>query len=231
MKRNLTVLLVLLLALGLPLPNSLETIAIGNRSATAAEPVPSQPVQQAPQLYPAQPGFGPGSFPGYPLMPLMAMGGMTGMSGQAATNPEQASPQPLQSAPQNFPTQPAIGQGAWQGYQQAPMTGMGGMGCMGGMSGMGGMGNMMGGGMNMSASGMGHNMDQGLTMREVLYIMSMQDALQAITDMIQVQEKLMGSVSPAERESIRQELKRIKEKTRKIAMDYRGVLSGQLRSE
>jgi hypothetical protein len=228
MKRNLTVLLVLLLALAFPLPDALETIAIGNRSATAAESVASQQVQQMPQSFPAQPGTGQGTFQGYPRMSMMAMGGMTGMSGQAATTPEQASPQPLQPAPQNFPPQPAIGQGAWQGYQQAPTTGMGGMG---GMGCMGGMGSMMGGGMNMSASGMNHNMDQGLTMREVLYIMSMQDALQAITDMIQVQEKLMGNVSPAEKESARQELKRIKEKTRKIALDYRGVLSGQLRSE
>ena len=221
MKRNLTVLLALLLALAFPLPDALETIAIGNRNATAAESVPPQPVQQMPQVFPAQPGTGQGTFQGYPRMPMMGMGGMTGMSGPAATTADPAASQVLQ----NFPPQPAIGQGTWQGYQQAPMTGMGGMGCMGGM------GNMMGGGMNMSASGMNHNMDQGLTMREVLYIMSMQDALQAITDMIQVQEKLMGNVSPAEKESARQELKRIKEKTRKIALDYRGVLSGQLRSE
>jgi hypothetical protein len=165
----------------------------------------------------------------FPL-PMMAMDGMPGMSGQAATTLQQASPQPLPQQPplQSFPNQPAIGQGTWQSYPQAPVTGMGAMGCMGGM---GGMGHMMGGGMNMSTSSMNHNMDQGLTMREVLYIMSMQDALQAITDLIQVQEKLMGSVTPAERESVRQELKRIKEKTRKIALDYRGVLSGQLRSE
>jgi hypothetical protein len=184
-----------------------------------------------PQSFPAQPGTGQGTFQGYPRMSMMGMGGMTGMSGPAAATVDPAASQAPQQPPQNFPPQPAIGQGAWQGYQQAPMTGMGGMGCMGGMSGMGGMGSMMGGGMNMSASGMNHNMDQGLTMREVLYIMSMQDALQAITDVIQVQEKLMGNVSPAEKESARQELKRIKEKTRKIALDYRGVLSGQLRSE
>jgi hypothetical protein len=80
-------------------------------------------------------------------------------------------------------------------------------------------------------SGMGDNMDPGLTVREVLYIMSMQDAMQLLTDMIEIQEKLMGKVSPVERESIRHELKRIREKTRKIGLDYRGVLSGQPRSE
>jgi hypothetical protein len=78
---------------------------------------------------------------------------------------------------------------------------------------------------------MGDNMDPGLTVREVLYIMSMQDAMQLLTDMIEVQEKLMGKVSPAERESIHKELTRIKEKTRKIGQDSRGVLSGQLRGE
>jgi hypothetical protein len=86
---------------------------------------------------------------------------------------------------------------------------------------------------NMTAppSGMADNMDPGLSVREVLYIMSMQDAVQLLTDMIEVQEKLMGKISPAERESIRQELKRIRENTRKIGLEYRGVLSGQLRSE
>jgi hypothetical protein len=78
---------------------------------------------------------------------------------------------------------------------------------------------------------LGHNMDQGLTMREVFYIMSMQDALQAVREMIQIQEKLMGAVSPAERGSIRQELKRVQENTRKIALDFRGVLAGRMRSE
>jgi hypothetical protein len=80
-------------------------------------------------------------------------------------------------------------------------------------------------------SELGHNMDQGLTMREVFYILSMQDALQAVREMIQIQEKLMGAVSPAEKESIRLELKRVQEKTRKIALDFRGVLAGRMRSE
>jgi len=75
------------------------------------------------------------------------------------------------------------------------------------------------------------NMDLGLTVREVLYILSMQDAMQLLTDMIEVQEKLMGKVNPAEREPIRQELKRIRENMRKIGLDYRALLSGQLRGE
>ena len=80
-------------------------------------------------------------------------------------------------------------------------------------------------------SEMADNMDPGLTVREVLYIMCMQDAMQLLTDMIEIQEKLMGKVSPAEREPIRQELRRIRENTRRIGLDYRGALSGQLRSE
>ena len=55
--------------------------------------------------------------------------------------------------------------------------------------------------------------------------------MQLLTDMIEVQEKLMGNISPAEKEPIRQELTRIREKTRKIGLDSRGVLSGQLRGE
>lgn len=80
-------------------------------------------------------------------------------------------------------------------------------------------------------SGMEDNMDPGLTVREVLYILSMQDAMRLLTDMIEVQEKLMGNISPAEKEPIRKELMRIREKTRKIGQDSRGVLSGQLRGE
>ena len=80
-------------------------------------------------------------------------------------------------------------------------------------------------------SEMGDNMDPGLTAREVLYIMCMQDAMQLLTDMIDVQERLMGQLSPAEREPIRQELRRIRETSRRIGLDYRGALAGQLRSE
>jgi hypothetical protein len=74
-------------------------------------------------------------------------------------------------------------------------------------------------------------MDQGLGMREVLYIMSLQDALQAVTDLLAVQEKLMADPKGSEKESLRKELARIKEQTRKISSDYREVLSGRLRGE
>jgi hypothetical protein len=68
-------------------------------------------------------------------------------------------------------------------------------------------------------------------MREVYYIMSMQDALQAIRDMIQVQEDLLGGATPAEKESMRQQLKRIQEKTRKIGLDFRSVFTGRPRRD
>ena len=73
--------------------------------------------------------------------------------------------------------------------------------------------------------------DQGLTMREVLYIMSLQDALQVVTDLLAVQEKLLADPKAPEKESLRKELARIKEQTRKISNDYREVLSGRLRGE
>lgn len=73
-------------------------------------------------------------------------------------------------------------------------------------------------------------MDPGLTAREVLYIMSMQDAMHLLTDMIDVQEKLMGKPSPAEREPIRQELRRIRESMRRIDLDSRDAILSQLRN-
>jgi hypothetical protein len=75
------------------------------------------------------------------------------------------------------------------------------------------------------------NMDAGLTGREVLYIMCMLDAMQLLKDIIQVQQRLTGNVGPVEKESIRQELKRIREATRQIGLDYRGALASQYRSQ
>jgi hypothetical protein len=80
-------------------------------------------------------------------------------------------------------------------------------------------------------SGMEDNMDAGLTGREVLYIMCMQDAMQLLKDIIQVQQRLTGNVGPVEKESIRQEVKRIREAIRQIGLDYRGALASQYRSQ
>jgi hypothetical protein len=78
---------------------------------------------------------------------------------------------------------------------------------------------------------MGRTMDQGLTMREVLYVLSLQDALQVMTELLAIQEKLVAEPKAAEKESLRKELARIKEQARKISADYREVLSGQIRGD
>ncbi len=80
-------------------------------------------------------------------------------------------------------------------------------------------------------SEMEDNMDFGLTVREMLYILSMQDAMHLLTDIILIQERLIGGVGPAEKESIRQELKRIRQEIRKIASDYRGAFLSPSRRE
>ena len=77
----------------------------------------------------------------------------------------------------------------------------------------------------------GRSSDQGLTMREVLYILSLQDALQVMTELLAIQEKLLADPKASEKESLRKELTRIKGQVRKISADYREVLSGQLRGE
>jgi hypothetical protein len=197
MKRNLTVLLALLLALAITLPNAVETIGIGNRNATAAEPAPAQPVQQTPQVFPAQPGIGKSSSQ---ADRPKSMTGMAGMRGQAAATAEQT--------PQRFSSQPPIGPGASQGYLRQPTA-----------ASMGGM------------EPTGRSTDQGLTMREVLYILSLQDALQVMTELLAIQEKLLADPKASEKESLRKELTRIKGLARKISADYREVLSGQLRGE
>jgi hypothetical protein len=74
-------------------------------------------------------------------------------------------------------------------------------------------------------------MDQGLTMREVLYILSIQDALQVMTELLAIQEKLIAGPKGLEKEQLQRELAQIKERVRRITGDYREVMSGQLRRE
>jgi hypothetical protein len=188
MNRNLTVLLALLLALAIPLPKVVETIGVGHRNATAAEPGQPQPDQQPPQVVPAQPGIGKSGSQADRPRSMTGMGGMAGMRGQAAGTAEQA--------PQRLSIQPATGPGT-----------------------------------SMSGGSMGRSTDQGLTMREVLYILSLQDALQVMTELLAIQEKLLADPKASEKESLRKELTRIKGLVRKISADYREVLSGQLRGE
>jgi hypothetical protein len=129
------------------------------------------------------------------------------MRGQTPGNFERLPQQPVQQSAQVLPPQTVAGQRAFQNLPQQPMASMGGMG------------------------GMGRSMDQGLTMREVLYVLSIQDALQVMTELLAVQEKLLADPKGAEKEHLRKELARIKEQARKITGDYREVLSGQLRGD
>jgi hypothetical protein len=68
-------------------------------------------------------------------------------------------------------------------------------------------------------------------MREVLFVLSLQDALQVMTELLVIQEKLLSDPKAPEKESLRKELTRIKGQVRKISADYREVLSGQLRGD
>jgi hypothetical protein len=61
--------------------------------------------------------------------------------------------------------------------------------------------------------------------------LSLQDALQVMTELLAIQEKLVAEPKAAEKESLRKELARIKEQARKISADYREVLSGQIRGD
>ncbi len=140
---------------------------------------------------------------------------------------------------QSQPTWPMPMQGQWGQYPQT--AGMGGMGCggmnMGAMGGMGcggmGMGGMNMGGMGMqtSAQQMGHYMDQGLTMRDTLFILSMQDALQLVMDMARIQEKMMESASAREKEKLRKEIEQLRDRTKKVMQDYRGYMAGQISNQ
>lgn len=104
--------------------------------------------------------------------------------------------------------QPTMGPGSAQSPQNQPMAPMGGMGAMS-----------------------TRTMVQGLTMREVLYILSIQDALQVMAELLAIQEKLIAGPKELDREHLRRELARIKEQVRRITGDYREVMSGHFRGE
>ena len=113
--------------------------------------------------------------------------------------------------------------------------GSGGMGCggmtgMSGMMGMGGQPNAMGN-MPLGTGGTTMNMDQPLTMREILYILSMQDAIQMIKDLVRLQQKALEGNSPKGKPALVKELKGIEERLAKLLSDYRVMLSGKIRNE
>jgi hypothetical protein len=120
--------------------------------------------------------------------------------------------------------------GSTNGMSSGGCMGGGGMGMGGNMGNMGGMGMGMGGMNRSSQTGVGHTMDQGLTMKELVFIVSMQDTLQVMNEMIQIQEKLMDGGSP-KKDALKQQLANAKEKTKKLIADYRGMLTSQIRSD
>lgn len=134
--------------------------------------------------------------------------------------------------------QPVQGPGWGWGAQQPGMNpmmggGMGGMtggGCMGGMMGSsmgGGMGAMTGNAMGGASAGMAMNMDQPMTMREILYILSMQDALQVLKDVLSIQERILESNRPDDKKALLRELKNAQDRLTKLSSDYRGMIAGK----
>jgi sulfite reductase beta subunit-like hemoprotein len=91
----------------------------------------------------------------------------------------------------------------------------------------GGMGAMTGNAMGGASAGMGMNMDQPMTMREILYILSMQDALQVLRDVLSIQERLLESNRPDDKKALLRELKNAQDRLTKLSSDYRGMIAGK----
>lgn len=128
---------------------------------------------------------------------------MSGMAGMRGMRGQPSAK--AEPAPPGYQTQPAMGPGSAPKQPAAPMGAMGAMG--------------------------NRTTDQGLTMREVLYILSIQDALQVMAELLAVQEKLIAGPKELDREHLRRELARVREQVRRITSDYREVISGQFRGE
>jgi hypothetical protein len=154
-----------------------------------------------------------------------------GIGNRNATAAEPGQPQPAPQPPKVFPAPPGTGKSDSQADRPRSMTGMAGMRGPAAASTAQVPLQAPQGYPQQPIAPMGRTMDQGLTMREVLYILSLQDALQVMTELLAIQEKLLADPKASEKESLRKELTRIKGLARKISADYREVLSGQLRGE
>ncbi len=148
------------------------------------------------------------------LLPLSILLVPNGFS--VAADPAQMPP-PIQKneAPDQERSQISPGAPGSPGQQMPPMGG-----CCMMCSGMTGM-NM---GMNQQMS---HSMTQELTMKDIMHLLTMQDLLQVLADMIQVQEKMASAGSSREKVALKKELAEIRERTKKIMSEYRGMIVGQ----
>ena len=126
------------------------------------------------------------------------------------------------------PQQPAFNQPAQAQGSSMPMGGgmMGGMSCamMGGMM-------QMGSGMQMGQSGMQHNMDEGPTMKDLVQAMTIQDIFQVLLDITRLQEKISSEIKTGRRDSIEKEISSVRERIQKLSSEYKGLVTGQSRSE
>jgi len=133
------------------------------------------------------------------------------------------------------PQQPAFNQPAQAQGSSMPMGGgmMGGMSCpmMGGMMQMGSGMQMGQSGMQMGQSGMQHNMDEGPTMKDLVQAMTIQDIFQVLLDITRLQEKISSEIKTGRRDSIEKEISSVRERIQKLSSEYKGLVTGQSRSE
>ncbi|HTP04762.1 MAG TPA: hypothetical protein VMM54_06375 [Nitrospirota bacterium] len=136
-----------------------------------------------------------------------------------------------------------MGSGMMGGGMDCPMMGgtgggmiggMGGgmMGGMGGgmMGGMGGMGSGMMGGMGGGVTGgMSHNMEQGLGMKDLMQIMTMQDMLQIMTEMLKIQEQMAEETKGAKGSRLKGDIEELRGRTKQAITDLKGFVAEQPR--
>ena len=109
-----------------------------------------------------------------------------------------------------------MGSGMMGGGMDCPM--MGGMG--GGM--MGGMGGGVTGGMS-------HNMEQGLGMKDLMQIMTMQDMLQIMTEMLKIQEQMAEETKGAKGSRLKGDIEELRGRTKQAITDLKGFVAEQPR--
>jgi len=120
-----------------------------------------------------------------------------------------------------------MGSGMMGGGMDCPMMGGMGGGMMGGMGGMGsGMMGGMGGGVT---GGMSHNMEQGLGMKDLMQIMTMQDMLQIMTEMLKIQEQMAEETKGAKGSRLKGDIEELRGRTKQAITDLKGFVAEQPR--
>jgi hypothetical protein len=78
-------------------------------------------------------------------------------------------------------------------------------------------------------SGMGHNMSDGLGMKDIVQIMTMQDMLQIMTEMLKIQEQVAEGTTGAGSSRLKRDIEDLRNRTKQAITDLKSFVAEQPR--